>query len=135
LESKFTLPQLRQLVQARVLALEEREGFRIVKGITTSTDTAFAQITTRRIVDYAKFGVRSAANPFIGKLNNARVRDALRSSINSFLSDMIHAEMLQKYDLSVSATREQEIRGIVQVTIVLQPTFSIDFIQVTIFLE
>jgi len=135
LQKIYTLPELRQLVQARVLALEKREGFRIVKGITTATDTAFAQITTRRIVDYAKLGVRSAANPFIGKLNNERVRDALRSSINSFLSDMVHAEMLESYELSVTATRPQEIRGIVQVTMVIRPTFSIDFIQVTIFLE
>ena len=135
LEKVYTLPELRQLVQARVLALEKREGFRIVKGITTSTDTAFAQITTRRIVDYAKFGVRSAANPFIGKLNNERVRGALRTSINSFLADMVRKEMLISYDLTVKATREQEIRGIVEVTMVLRPTFSIDFIQVTIFLE
>lgn len=135
LETRFTLPQLRQLVQARVLALEVREGFRIVKGITTATDTAFHQITTRRIVDFAKAGVRSAANPFIGKLNNERVRGALRTSINSFLSDMVDREMLISYDLDVSATRQQEIRGIVKVTMVLRPTFSIDFIQVTIFLE
>ncbi len=135
LQARFTLPQLRQLVQARILALEVREGFRIVKGITTSTDTAWHQITTRRIVDFAKAGVRSAANPFIGKLNNERVRGALRTSINSFLSDMVDREMLISYDLDVSATRQQEIRGIVRVTMVLRPTFSIDFIQVTIFLE
>lgn len=135
LQARFTLPQLRQLVQARVLALEVRDGFRIVKGITTATDTAFHQITTRRIVDFAKAGVRSAANPFIGKLNNERVRGALRTSINSFLSDMVDREMLISYDLDVSATRQQEIRGIVKVTMVLRPTFSIDFIQVTIFLE
>lgn len=135
LETVFTTPQLRSLVQSRVLALEKRDGFRIVKGITTSTDTAWHQITTRRIVDYAKAGVRSAANPFIGKLNNERVRGALRSSINSFLADMIESEMLISYELDVSATRQQEIRGIVQVTMVLRPTFSIDFIRVTIFLE
>lgn len=135
LERVFTTPELRSLVQSRVLALEKRDGFRIVKGITTSTDTAWHQITTRRIVDYAKAGVRSAANPFIGKLNNERVRGALRSSINSFLADMIESEMLVSYELDVSATRQQEIRGIVQVTMVLRPTFSIDFIRVTIFLE
>jgi hypothetical protein len=135
LERVFTTPELRSLVQSRVLALEKRDGFRIVKGITTSTDTAWHQITTRRIVDYAKAGVRSAANPFIGKLNNERVRGALRSSINSFLADMIESEMLISYELDVSATRQQEIRGIVQVTMVLRPTFSIDFIRVTIFLE
>lgn len=135
LERVFTTPELRSLVQSRVLALEKRDGFRIVKGITTSTDTAWHQITTRRIVDYAKAGVRSAANPFIGKLNNDRVRGALRTSINSFLADMIESEMLISYELDVSATRQQEIRGIVQVTMVLRPTFSIDFIRVTIFLE
>jgi hypothetical protein len=135
LETVFTTPQLRALVQGRVLALEKRDGFRIVKGITTSTDTAWHQITTRRIVDYAKAGVRSAANPFIGKLNNERVRGALHSSINGFLADMIESEMLISYELDVSATRQQEIRGIVQVTMVLRPTFSIDFIRVTIFLE
>jgi hypothetical protein len=135
LERVFTTPELRSLVQSRVLALEKRDGFRIVKGITSSTDTAWHQITTRRIVDYAKAGVRSAANPFIGKLNNERVRGALRSSINSFLADMIESEMLISYELDVSATRQQEIRGIVQVTMVLRPTFSIDFIRVTIFLE
>lgn len=135
LETVFTTPELRSLVQSRVLALEKRDGFRIVKGITTSTDTAWHQITTRRIVDYAKAGVRSAANPFIGKLNNDRVRGALRTSINSFLADMIDSEMLVSYELDVSATRQQEIRGIVQVTMVLRPTFSIDFIRVTIFLE
>jgi hypothetical protein len=42
----------------------------VVKGITTSTNKAWSQITTRRIVDYAIFGVRAACNPDIGKLNN-----------------------------------------------------------------
>ncbi len=74
LEFKFTNPELSQLVQSRVLALEVRQGHRIVKGITTSTNTAWHQITTRRIVDYAKYGVRSAASPYIGLLNNERVR-------------------------------------------------------------
>ena len=39
---------------------------------------AFMQITTRRIVDYAKAGVRAGSDPFIGRLNNERVRKALR---------------------------------------------------------
>src|SRR5439155_16031908 len=88
LERRFTSPELEQLVQNRVLVLEQRKGFRVVKGITTSTNTAFAQITTRRIVDFAKYGVRSAAEPYIGLLNNVRVRGALRATINSFLAEM-----------------------------------------------
>lgn len=135
LETRFSQAELAQIVLSRVLVLEEKQGFKIVKGITTSTNTAWQQITTRRIVDYAKFGVRSAANPFIGKLNNARVREALKGSINSFLGDMVELEMLISYELEVSATRDQEIRGIAQVTMTLRPTFSIDYIRVIMFLK
>jgi hypothetical protein len=135
LENHFSLPELTQLVQARILALEARQGFRVVKGITTSSNTAWHQITTRRIVDYAKFGVRSASLPYIGLLNNERVRVALRTTIASFLNEMLDDEMLISYDLDVTATREQQRQGIVAVTMTLQPTFSIDFIKVTMFLE
>ena len=135
LEHKFTSAQLSQLVQSRVLAFEQRQGFRIVKGITTATNTAWHQITTRRIVDYAKFGVRSAATSYIGLLNNERVRSAMRSTINSFLTEMVNDEMLISYELEVTATREEERQGIARVTMALRPTFSIDFIKVTMFLE
>ena len=57
LEVPFNSGQLEQLVQNGVLGLEVRRGVRVVKGITTDLG-AFQQITTRRIVDFAKFGVR-----------------------------------------------------------------------------
>ncbi len=135
LEEEYSQAELRRLVLARVLALEKKLGFRTVKGITTSTNTAWHQITTRRIVDKAKFGVRSAANPYIGLLNNDRVRAAMRSTIDSFLAEMVLDEELVSYELEVTATRDDERRGIARVTIVLRPTFSIDFIKVTMFLE
>jgi hypothetical protein len=136
LQTRFTQPQLEQLVQARVFVIEEQRGrgIRVVKGITTSTNSAFHQITTRRIVDFAKYGVRSAASPYIGKLNNERVRAALRSTISSFLQEMLDDEMLTAFEVEVSATRADEIKGIANVTILLQPTFSIDFIKVTMVL-
>jgi len=135
LEHELSRAELEQMVKARVLALEKRQGIRIVQGITSSTNTAFHQITTRRIVDFASFGVRSAANPFIGRLNNERVRGALRTAINGFLTEMVQDEMLVSYELGVSATRDQEIRGIVQVTMTLRPVFSIDYIRVVMFLQ
>jgi len=134
-EAEFDGTQLEELLLGRVLALESRNGIRIVRGLTTSTNTAWQQITTRRIVDFAKFGVRASANPFIGKLNNERVRQALKGSVNSFLADMIDREMLIAYELEVSATRDQQIRGIALVTMTLQPTFSIDFVRVVMYLQ
>ncbi len=136
LERHFTAPELTQLVQRGILLLEKRQGFRIVRGITTQPPgSAFAQITTRRIVDYAKYGVRSAATPYIGLLNNQRVRGALSATVNSFLAEMVNDEMLVSYELDVSATRDEERKGIARVTMTLRPTFSIDFIKVTMFLE
>lgn len=135
LAKRYSDAELTQLLKSRVLALESRQGFRVVKGVTTSTNTAWTQITTRRIVDFAKYGVRSAANSYIGLLNNDRVRGALRNTINSFLAEMVTDEKLISYDLSVTASREQERQGIVQVTMTLRPTFSIDYIKVTMFLE
>jgi hypothetical protein len=135
LTETYTPPQLAQLLKGRVLALERRQGFRIVRGITTSTNTAWLQITTRRIVDYAKYGVRSSAEPYIGLLNNSRVRGALRATVNSFLSEMVEDEMLVGYELDVTATRDDERKGVAKVTMVLRPVFSIDFIKVTMFLE
>lgn len=132
--SIFNSTQLTKLVQSRVLAVEKRDGFRVVKGITTNNE-AWKQITTRRIVDYAIYGVRSACNPYIGRLNNERVRGAMKATLNGFLTRMVDDEALVGYTLDVSATRAQEIEGTVAVTMTLQPTFSIDFIKVTMYLS
>jgi hypothetical protein len=134
LAASFNQPKLEKLVQNRVLAVEKREGYRIVKGITTATNPAWHQITTRRIVDYAMYGVRSACNPYIGKLNNERVRGAMKATIDGFLTRMVQDEALTGYQLEVSATRAQEVAGECMVTMTLQPTFSIDFIMVTMYL-
>jgi tail sheath protein len=130
----YTRAEQKQLLEDRVLVLQQNLGFRVLKGITTD-DGAFRQITTRRIVDYAKAGVRIGANPYIGKLNNSRVRAALKATLDGFLSGMVLDEMLISYDLDVTATRAQEITGVALVTMTLRPTFSIDFVKVIMNLE
>jgi hypothetical protein len=134
LAKEFSTSQLEKLVGNRVLAIEKREGFRVVKGITTATNSAWHQITTRRIVDFAIYGVRSACNPYIGKLNNERVRGAMKATLDAFLTRMVQDEALISYELAVTANRVQEIAGEAIVTMTLRPTFSIDFIKVTMYL-
>ena len=116
-------------MQNRVLALQKKRGIRVVKGITTH-DEAFQQITLRRIVDYVKEGTRIGANQYIGKLNNRRVRENLRTTLDSFLADLVVREFLTGYKLTVFADRPMEIRGEVMVIMDLNPTFSIDVIRV-----
>ncbi|MFH1097277.1 MAG: phage tail sheath C-terminal domain-containing protein [Candidatus Desantisbacteria bacterium] len=134
LSDEYSYSKLKELVNGRVLVLEKKNGYRIVKGITTD-DGAWKQITTRRIVDYAKAGVRQGCLPYIGKLNNDRVRKAMKATIDGFLATMKQDEMLIGYTLDVSATRDDEIEGRCIVVMTLQPTFSIDYIKVIIYLD
>jgi len=129
LDTTYNQGELKALVQNRVLTLQTKRGVRVVKGITTH-DEAFQQITTRRIVDYVKQGTRMGANQYIGKLNNRRVRENLRTTLDRFLADLVLREFLTGYTLNVTADRAMEIRGEVLVTMDLMPTFSIDVVRV-----
>lgn len=134
LTTEYTRAEQKQLLLNRIMTLHRNLGFRALRGITTDAGP-FQQISVRRIVDYAKAGVRIGANPYIGRLNNARVRSALKATLDGFLSQMVVDEMLVSYDLEVNATRAQEIAGVAAVIMTLRPTFSIDFIRVTMNLE
>ena len=125
---------LKSLLLDRVLLVRPKFGFQIVKGITTDTG-AFKQISVRRVVDYAKAGVRSGADPYIGRLNNARVRAALKATLDGFLSQMVLDEMLVSYQLDVTATRAHGDPGDRVVAMTLEPTFAIDYIRVTMTLQ
>jgi hypothetical protein len=129
LTQRYSRGQQKALLGKQLLVLRDELGIRVLKGITTDT-AAFRQISTRRITDYAKAGVRIGSNPYIGRLNNVRVRGALKATLDGFLSQMVLDEMLVGYTLDVSATRAQEINGQAVVTMTLLPTFSIDFVKV-----
>lgn len=137
LAQRFSYGEMKDLTKGGVLALEERQGVRVVRGVTTeaASNGPFKQITTRRIVDFAKAGIRQASNPFIGRLNNQRVRKAMQGAIDGFLTTMLLDESLTGYSLVVTASRQDEIAGRAIVNAVLQPTFSIDFVAVTLVLE
>lgn len=131
---RYSYGELKDLLQGNVCPLEDRQGIRVVRGITTE-GAAFSQITTRRIVDFAKAGIRQVSGAFIGRLNNDRVRKALRGAIDSFLTTMVIDEALTGYQLEVTATRADEIAGRCVVNVSMQPTFSIDYIRVTLALS
>lgn len=131
---RYSTGTVTNLLKKQVLVVRQKYGTQVVRGITTS-QPPFSQISVRRTVDYAKAGVRLGSDPYIGRLNNARVRAALQATLDGFLSQMVLDEMLTAYELTVSATRAQEIAGICSVVMNLKPTFSIDYIRVTMNLE
>ena len=125
-----------QLIENRVLALEVENGVRVVRGMTASTVSSWRQITTRRIVDYCLAGTRSAAQDFIGRLNNKRVRAACKAAIGGFLDRMLRDEMIiAPYEVDVVATRDDEIAGIARVEMTIRPVFSIEYIDIVMTLE
>lgn len=134
LANRYSYGQTVTLLNNNVVPLEERNGVRVVRGITTE-GAAFKQITTRRIVDFAKAGVRQASAPFIGRLNNERIRKSLQGAIDGFLSNMVVNESLITYELEVKASRQDEIAGRCIVNVAMQPVFSIDYIHVTLVLS
>ena len=134
LANRYSYGEKVSLLNANVVPLEDRQGIRVVRGLTTE-GAAFSQITTRRIVDFAKSGVRQVSSPFIGKLNNERVRKSMQGAIDGFLSNMVVNESLISYGLEVKASRQDEIAGRAVVNIAMQPVFSIDFIHVTLVLS
>ena len=87
------------------------------------------------VIDFAKAGMRSASDPFIGRLNNQRVRKALQGALAGFLDTMVSDEALIDYALEVTASRDDEVAGQAIVNALLRPTFSIDFILITLNLE
>ena len=131
---EYTRAEQKQLLGSQVMVLVPKLGIRVLKGITTDTG-AFRQVSVRRVVDYAKAGVRLGSDPYIGRLNNVRVRAALKATLDGFLSGMVLDEMLTAYELDVTATRAQEITGQAVVVMTLQPTFSIDFVKVIMNLQ
>ena len=137
LAQRFSYGEIKDLIKDGVCVIEDRQGIRVVRGVSTefATNGPFRQITTRRITDFAKAGIRSASNPFIGRLNNQRVRKALYGAIDGFLITMIQDEAITDYKLEVTATRDDEIAGRAMVTVFLKPTFSIDFVAVTLILQ
>src|SRR3954470_6899228 len=60
---RFSYGERINLVQHRIFVLEQRNGIRVVRGLTTD-DGGFRQVTTRRIVDFAKAGIRQVGNAF-----------------------------------------------------------------------
>ncbi|MEM6664697.1 MAG: phage tail sheath subtilisin-like domain-containing protein, partial [Pseudomonadota bacterium] len=108
LTQKFSYGERLALIGDRVMVLYDRSGTRVARGITSDSG-GFTQVTTRRIVDFAKSGIRQVSDAFVGRLNNERVRAALQGAIDGFLTSMKIDEQLTDYRLEVTATRRDEI--------------------------
>ena len=138
LERKYTPSQLKQLLLANILVLEERKGKGIIieKGICSSGE----QISVQRVADRAVRGVKMIGDLFIGTLNNVNGRAALKEKITEFFIQMEKDGAIvpsadgsdPAYKVDVYASDDDIAKGIVRVDIAVRPVRAIDYIYGTI---
>ncbi|HEY3272322.1 MAG TPA: phage tail sheath subtilisin-like domain-containing protein [Methanocella sp.] len=141
LEAKYTPSEQMEMLKAGVVPLEAQKGrgIVVVKGISTSKE----QISVTRIADHAVRGVKGVSDLFIGTLNSANGRAALKGKITEFLSRMeSEGAIVPSTDgsdpaflVDVYSTQLDFAQGIVRVNIAVRPVRAMDYIYATIKVE
>jgi hypothetical protein len=127
-----------ELLKAGILPLEARRdrGIIIEKGIATSKE----QISVMRVADHAVRGVKNVAENFIGTLNTAGGRIALREKLIEFLLTMSREEAIvpstdgkePAFMVDVYSSQLDFAQGIVRVDLAVRPVRAIDYIYATL---
>ena len=138
LETRYRPSELMEMLKAGILPLEARRGRGIIieKGITTSKE----QISVMRVADHAVRGVKNVAENFIGTLNTAGGRSALKEKITEFLLTMSREEAIvpsvdgkePAFLVDVYSSQLDFAQGIVRVDLAVRPVRAIDYIYATI---
>jgi hypothetical protein len=138
LETRYRPSELMEMLKAGIMPLEARRGRGIIveKGITTSKE----QISVMRVADHAVRGVKNVAENFIGTLNTAGGRSALKEKITEFLLTMSREEAIvpsvdgkePAYIVDVYSSQLDFAQGIVRVDLAVRPVRAIDYIYATI---
>lgn len=138
LETRYTPSQLMELLKAGILPLEARRGRGIIieKGISTSKE----QIGVMRIADHAVRSAKNVAENFIGTLNTAGGRTALREKLTETFLGMVREDSIvpsvdgkePAFLVDVYSSQLDFAQGIVRVDIAVRPVRAMDYIYATI---
>lgn len=138
IERRYTPSEQMKLLTNGVLPIDavKGRGIIVVKGITTSKE----QISVMRIADHSVRGIKNIADLFIGTLNNARGRMALRERITEFLIGMEKEGAIvpsvdntkPAYVVDVYSSQSDFAQGIVRVDSAVRPVRAMDYIYATI---
>jgi hypothetical protein len=138
LETRYRPSELMELLKAGILALEARRGRGIIieKGIATSKE----QISVMRVADHAVRGVKNVCENFIGTLNTAGGRTALKEKLTEFLITMSREDSIvpsvdgkePAFLVDVYSSQLDFAQGIVRVDLAVRPVRAIDYIYATL---
>lgn len=138
--ASYTGSQLNRLLgpSHNLLVVQERQGRGVVvlRGLDTSGD----QISVTRVADAAIRETKAISENFVGRLNTADARAALKAQIVATLTRMERAGMLvpstdgsdPAFLVDVYSTQQDFAQGIVRIDIAVRPVRAIDYIYATI---
>jgi hypothetical protein len=134
IEKRYTPSEQMKLLTNGILPVDaiRGRGVIVVKGITTSKE----QISVMRVSDHAVRGIKNIADNFIGTLNNARGRLALRERLTEFLISMKKEgsivpsvdEAQPAFLVDVYSSQDDFAKGIVRVDVAVRPVRAMDYI-------
>lgn len=110
----------------------------IVKRAITSAGvtSSFYQFTTRVIVDELRYALRLSGLAFIGKKNTSRVRKIMEEKLKFVANQYVGREIiLGDYTMKVTASRGQQILGVVKIAFAFKVVFFMEFIEFDLILE
>ena len=125
--------EIEQVLQQRIVPVSKIEGaIKVARGVTRIADTTsiYFEINIVRIVDYVKAGVQTLLDPFLGQSNLTRIRNVMGKSVDQFLQTAKDDSIIADYrttEVSVGSSPDT-----VNVSMTIQPTFSINFITVNV---
>lgn len=121
------------------IVLQRGKGVMVLRGLTTDGD----QISVRRVADHAVRILKMVGELFIGLLNNADQRSALKQKLAAELIQMERDGAIvpstdgrePSYKLEVYSSQEDFQKGIVRVNMAVRPVRAIDYIYATITIQ
>ncbi|MFE8599108.1 phage tail sheath C-terminal domain-containing protein [Archangium violaceum] len=138
LDNAITVEDQRALLTGRVVPVvtERAKGTVVLRGLTTDGD----QINVRRVADHAVRGMKMIGDLFIGLLNNADGRNALKQKLSEFLVQMQKEGAIvpstdgtdPAFKVEVYSSQADFALGIVRVNMAIRPVRAIDYIYATI---
>ena len=133
-DSLVKLPKIKldSLSKYHYVGLKQKNRvFRISDAPTAARPGSdFVRLSTVRVLDRIIDIVREVAQPYIGEPNSSSARLSLETNLRQRLSLEQKNNLMQRFEISVSATTKQRIEGDCDVELIVVPPFEMKKIRV-----
>lgn len=129
---KLPKAKLDSLAKYHYIALKQKNRvFRFSDAPTAARpDSDYRRLSTIRVLDRVIDIVREIAQPYIGEPNTFASRLSLETNIKAALAMEQKLNVIQRFDVKLSATAQQRIEGNATIELVIVPPFEMKKIEV-----